>query len=126
MKSPRSSHEKSITISFPLPHLSTFCLFQSSIQQYLDSFTYLVPYLSHSFWLTMTTPNWYCLRRDVYEGEIDGITLVWGDSSKRRIKENARNLDVTLETVKAVTEHFIFLCAQRLHRGKAVILYVAQ
>jgi hypothetical protein len=71
----------------------------------------------------MATPNWYCLDPDVFDGELYGIGIRWSDSAKKRLNTDAEDAEVTPAKLKAVTEHFIYLCAFRLKRAKALITY---
>jgi hypothetical protein len=64
----------------------------------------------------------HSLGRDDYEGDIDGVTVIWGDSARARLTDDARDLGVPVATIKALTECYLYGCAARIGCAQVNIL----
>lgn len=66
-------------------------------------------------------PSWYCLGND-YKGTIENtraqpkkvVHIVWEDKAIERISKYVKYHPVSLETIKALTEHFLYQGAIQL------------
>jgi hypothetical protein len=72
----------------------------------------------------MPNANWQHLDPNKYHGEIKGVTIKWKRKAKKTICENPDYAEVLLETIKAVTDNFLYRCAVRLERTHVAIMYV--
>lgn len=67
----------------------------------------------------------YSLPADTYDGEIHGIRIRWSTPATATLQNNAGLTGVSIYTLKAVTENFVYLLAHRLQHTDAVIKYDA-
>lgn len=65
-----------------------------------------------------------CLDPDCFDGEVNGISIIWTEVAKSRLPDNATILEVDLVLVKAATEHFACQTALRLGKSYVQIVYV--
>jgi hypothetical protein len=72
----------------------------------------------------MRDPNWQHLDPNKYHGTIKDVTITWEEKVKKRIVGNPDYAEVWLETIKALTENFLYRCAVRLERTHVKIMYV--
>jgi hypothetical protein len=63
----------------------------------------------------------YCLPPGLYTGEMNGIQIQWLSAAVQALADRAGVLQVPLETLKALSEHFAYLLAYRLQNTKAMI-----
>lgn len=63
-----------------------------------------------------------CLGEGVYDGDIDGVHVIWGPSALKRLPQDAETLKVAVATLKALTEHFLYASAKRIGCAQVNIL----
>ncbi|KAH6873642.1 hypothetical protein B0T10DRAFT_567809 [Thelonectria olida] len=63
----------------------------------------------------------YCLSPGVYDGDINGIRVRWQNAAIGKLADDAGILQVPLETLKALSEHFSYLLAYRLQNTQVMI-----
>ena len=63
----------------------------------------------------------YHLSSDSYDGQIGGIRVRWQESAVSKLVDLASESGVSLETIKALTEYFVYNCASRLESDQAII-----
>ncbi|KAI0395501.1 hypothetical protein F5Y17DRAFT_192766 [Xylariaceae sp. FL0594] len=56
----------------------------------------------------------HSLPADKFEGEFLGFKVIWGDTAKNRLAPRAQELGVPVATLKALTEHYLWECANRI------------
>ncbi|KAF2254417.1 hypothetical protein BU26DRAFT_514332 [Trematosphaeria pertusa] len=63
-----------------------------------------------------TVPAQYSNRlvSNVYEGQMGGINIRWGPVAIQRLQDNTSAKGISLYTMKALCEHFVYLMARRL------------
>jgi hypothetical protein len=66
------------------------------------------------------------LAANVYDGSIGTIRVRWGPAAQQRLLTEAPNKGISVDTMKALTEHFTYLMAARVGAVTAVIKYVRQ
>jgi hypothetical protein len=67
-------------------------------------------------------PYEHCLEPKLYDGDINGIRVYWREASIPTLANRATALQVPLETLKALTEHFGYLSALRMGNTTVKIL----
>lgn len=60
----------------------------------------------------------------MYHGTIKDIEIKWNEKAKEGIFDNPDHVNVSLETIKAVTENFLYWWAVRLKRTQVIIMFV--
>jgi hypothetical protein len=63
----------------------------------------------------------YRLASDSYHGTIGKVEIRWGPAAKQRLLEETPLKGVSVETMKALTEHFTYLMAARVGATRVVI-----
>jgi hypothetical protein len=63
----------------------------------------------------------YNLAASAYDGEIGGIRVRWQNAAVQKLANDASILQVPVETLKALSEHFSYLLAYRLGRAQVLI-----
>jgi hypothetical protein len=69
-------------------------------------------------------PYPYKLPSDSYNGPINAINIRWADGAIMKLQKDARDTSVSEATLKAVTEHFLYLLAHRLGSTGVIVRYV--
>jgi len=70
-------------------------------------------------------PYPYCLPPEDTEGEINDIKIRWQDGAFERLADHADAIKISLSLAKALTEHFLYLSAQRIGNSSVKITYVS-
>jgi hypothetical protein len=69
----------------------------------------------------MSSPYVYCYGPSQYEGNINGIEVRWQGVGKTTLQDQATLLQVPLETLKRMCEHFGYLLAYRTQSAYIII-----
>ncbi|KAH9909599.1 hypothetical protein F4778DRAFT_711978 [Xylariomycetidae sp. FL2044] len=62
-----------------------------------------------------------CLPTNVWEADIEGISIRWLVRAQPRLRDEAGILSRPLEEVKAITEHLCWKSAQRTGQSRVII-----
>jgi hypothetical protein len=65
----------------------------------------------------------YSLPADTYKGEVHGIKIRWSDPAMGRLESDAGLTGALTYTLKAVSENFAYMLADRLQHNDVVIKY---
>ncbi|EGU74083.1 hypothetical protein FOXB_15406, partial [Fusarium oxysporum f. sp. conglutinans Fo5176] len=69
----------------------------------------------------MSSPYSYCYEPSQYEGMINGIEVRWQPAGKAKLPSDAGILQVPVETLKRMCEHYGYLLGYRLQSSRVVI-----